>query len=60
MSNKRILDATSGHLSNYDQSGHIKPTLESKYRDVISKLFPTEKRRSLGSQQRLRWTTYRQ
>jgi hypothetical protein len=61
MSYKRILDSTSGHLSDNDPSGHIKTVRVPKYRDITSKLFPTEIRSwSRVSRQRQRWTTLRQ
>jgi hypothetical protein len=57
VSYKRILESTSGNLSDNDPSGHIKPTRGPTYRAVISKLFPTETRRK---RQERRWTPYRQ
>jgi len=55
---KRILESTNGHLSDNDASGHIKTLRGPKYRDVISKLFPTESRRR-RRRSRQRWTTFR-
>jgi hypothetical protein len=38
---KHILKSTNGHLSDNVSSGHLKTFRGPKYRDVISKLFPT-------------------
>jgi hypothetical protein len=38
---KTILEATHGDLENNDPSGVLKTTRGPKFRDVISKLFPT-------------------
>jgi hypothetical protein len=37
---KRILQVSSGHLENNDLSGVIKTTLGTKFKEIISKLFP--------------------
>jgi hypothetical protein len=52
---KAILEATHGHLENNDPSGVLKTTRGIKFRDVISKLFPT------GTQgtSRQRWAHYK-
>jgi hypothetical protein len=59
---KRILESTNGNLSYNDPSGHIKSIRGPKYRDVISKLFPTESRRRNRQRQRSmafrQWTNY--
>ena len=55
---KRILESTSGNLSDNDSSGYIKTIRAPKYTDVISKPFPTiSKRDSCGWQKRS--TTFR-
>jgi len=38
---REILEATHGHLENNDLAGVIKTTLGAKFKDFISKLFPT-------------------
>jgi len=46
----RILDLTIGHLENNDPSGVIKTTRWAKFREVISKLFPGNKKREVESE----------
>jgi hypothetical protein len=38
---REILEATHGHLENNDPAGVIKTTRGAKFKDVISKIFPT-------------------
>jgi len=38
---REILEATHGHLENNDRAGVIKTIRSAKFKDVISKLFPT-------------------
>ena len=38
---REILEATHGHLENNDPAGVIKTARGAKFKDVISKLFPT-------------------
>jgi hypothetical protein len=44
---KRILEFTSGHLENHDPSGIIKTTRGTKFKNVISKLFPGTRQRGI-------------
>jgi hypothetical protein len=57
---KRILELTSGHLENHDPAGTIKTTRGTKFKEVISKLFPQSRRRRRGVETGLRrtWVTY--
>ena len=54
-----ILEATHGHLENNDPSGIIKTTRGAKYKDIISKLFPTGRVTGRGSESSLKqkWAT---
>jgi hypothetical protein len=58
---KEILQATHGHLQNNDPAGDIKTKRGTKFKDVISKLFPTDSvtRRSTQSTARPRWDPYK-
>jgi len=55
-----ILEATHGHLENNDPTGVIKTTRGAKFKDVISKLFPTGAvtRRDAQSTSRKQWFHY--
>jgi hypothetical protein len=57
---KRILESTNGQLKDNDYSEHIKTARGPRYIDVVSKLFPMEKRRwrIRQKQQQQRWTTF--
>jgi hypothetical protein len=57
---REILRATHGHFENNDPSGVIKTTRGAKFKDVISKLFPTGgvTRRSTQSTSRQKWDYY--
>lgn len=49
---------TNGHLENNEPSNNIKATRWVKYKEVISKLFPANKRRSMEAALNQRWVTY--
>ena len=57
---REILEATHGHFENNDPAGVIKTTRGTKFKDVISKLFPTGgvSRRSAQSTSRKQWFNY--
>lgn len=55
---KRILELSSGHLENHDPSGNIKTTRGTKFKEVVSKLFPHSRRRGVESSLRRTWVTY--
>ena len=57
---REILEATHGHLENNDPAGVIKTTRGAKFKDVISKLFPTGgvTRRSAQSTSTRPWFRY--
>lgn len=46
---RAILEMTEAHLEGYKFGGNIKMSRGSKYRDVISKLFPQTKRQQWKS-----------
>jgi hypothetical protein len=49
---------TNGHLENNEPSNNIKATRWVKYKEVISKLFPANKRRSMEAALNQRWVAY--
>ena len=57
---RKILEATHRHLENNDPAGAIKTTCGAKFKDVISKLFPTDgvTRRSAQSTSSKPWFSY--
>jgi len=57
---REILEATHGHLENNDPAGVIKTTRGTRFKDVISKLFPTGgvTRRSAQSTFSKPWPNY--
>ena len=56
---RAILEATHGHPKHNDPSGGIKTTRGAKYKDIISKLFPTGRVTRLGSEStsKQKWAT---
>ena len=56
---RAILEATHGHLEGNDPAGGIKTTRGVKYKDIISKLFPTGRvtRRGSESTSKQKWAT---
>jgi hypothetical protein len=55
---KSILQMTNAHLEGYEPDANIYITRGSKFRDVISKLFPQTRQRGLEVALRRRWVTY--
>jgi hypothetical protein len=56
---KRNLRITSGHLENNDPSGDIKIRGGTKFKEVISKLFPGTRRRGVETALRRTWIRYK-
>jgi hypothetical protein len=57
---KQILQITNGHLENNEPSNVIKTTRGTKFKDIISHLFPVNTRRSgIESALRRRWIRYK-
>jgi hypothetical protein len=55
---KGILQLTNAHLEGYEPSGNIQISKGSKFKDVISKLFPQSRQRGIEAKLRQRWERY--
>jgi hypothetical protein len=55
---KNILEMTNAHLEGYKPGGDKHISRGQKFVNVISKLFPQTRRRSVEAQLRRRWATY--
>jgi hypothetical protein len=50
-----ILELTNAHLEGYETSGNIQITKGSKFKGIISKLFPQTQQRGIEAKLRQRW-----
>jgi hypothetical protein len=55
---KNILELTIAHLEGFEPGGSIQISRGTKYREVISKLFPQSKRRGIERALRQQWMAY--
>jgi hypothetical protein len=55
---KSILQLTNAHLQGYKPSGNIQISNGSKFKDVISKLFPQSRQRGIEKKIRQPWERY--
>jgi hypothetical protein len=55
---KNILELTNAHLEGYEPSGNIQITKGTKFKEVISKLFPQTRQRGIEKQIRQHWMRY--
>jgi hypothetical protein len=53
-----ILQLTNAHLEGYKPSGNIQISNGSKFKDVISKLFPQSRQRGIEQMLKQRWDHY--
>ena len=56
--NKKILELTNAHLTDYWPGADIQITRGSKYRDIIAPLFPHIRRRGIETALSRRWAKY--
>jgi hypothetical protein len=55
---KGILQLTNAHLEEFEPSGNIQISKGSKFKDVISKLFPQSRQRGIEQKLKQRWDHY--